>query len=174
MGPRRTLAGALAVPLLLLAACGGGDTSIADPPISPGSTTSSPADRPQRESPEHFIRRWADAEKRMENTGKTAEYAALSRGCIPCESLIKDVTKFYAAGGFIRWNGLSVLSVEKTGPRNGGATGYEVRTNSTPTHYKKRAGGRLTTLKGGVTTELLSLKRIDGDWTLVARARVSK
>ena len=56
----------MAPALLALAACSGDDTSIADPPISSAPTSSTPPQ--QRETPEHFIRRWAEEEKRMENT----------------------------------------------------------------------------------------------------------
>jgi hypothetical protein len=48
MDPRRTLIAALAAPLVLLGACGGNDASVADPPISPGSTSSSPTTPPKR------------------------------------------------------------------------------------------------------------------------------
>ena len=58
MSVRRKLAGTLVVPLLILSACGGGDDSVADPPIS-SAPTSSATGTPQRESAEHFIRRWA-------------------------------------------------------------------------------------------------------------------
>ncbi len=61
MSVRRELAGTLVVPLLILSACGGGDDSIADPPIS-SAPTSSATGTPQRESAEHFIRRWTKEE----------------------------------------------------------------------------------------------------------------
>ena len=172
MGVRRLLASASAAPLLLavLTGCGGGDSSVADPPVAPG--TSSPTDPPRQESPEHFIRRWAEAEKRMENSGKTADYAALSQGCLPCDSLMKDVRKYYAAGGYIRWGGLKVLSVKAVGRRPGGAMGYAVTTDSTPTKYQQSAHSSIKSLKGGVTRELLSLKKIDGHYSVVARARL--
>jgi hypothetical protein len=172
MGPRRTLAGALAAPLLLLAACGGGGTSIADPPISPGSTTSSPTDQPHRESPEHFIRRWADAEKRMENTGKTAEYAALSRGCMACKKLAMQIQSFYSAGGYVHWGGWKVLSI-KVNSRQGAATTYAVRNRSLPTMYKESASGPERHLPGGLTTELIQLERIEHGWNVASKAELA-
>src|SRR3954463_3747301 len=106
MAVRRVL---LAAPLLLavlvavLAGCGGGDDSVADPPIS-SAPTSSPTTQ-ERETPEQFIRRWANAEKAMENTGDTAEYLALSHGCKACRQLADKVHDYYAAGGFVHWGG---------------------------------------------------------------------
>ena len=74
MAVRRTLAALLAAPALLLpavlAGCGD-DSSVADPPVASPSPTATSSDPPARESAEHFIRRWAEAEKQMENTGKT-------------------------------------------------------------------------------------------------------
>ena len=80
MALRRALAGLLAAPALVLAGCGG-DSSVADPPVQSSPTSSPTSDPPAHETAEHFIRRWAEAEKQMENTGKTADYVALSRRC---------------------------------------------------------------------------------------------
>src|SRR3954447_10555236 len=87
---RRILVGTLAVPLLLLSACGGND-SVADPPVSSAPASSDPTGPPQRETAEHFIRRWAVAEKQMENTGDLGPYMLLSKGCVPCTNLAKQI-----------------------------------------------------------------------------------
>ncbi len=58
MALRRTLAGLLAVPGLLLAGCGG-DSSVADPPVRSSPTSSATSGPPAHETAEHFIRRWA-------------------------------------------------------------------------------------------------------------------
>ena len=89
MGVRRRSTGAVhaihagvtsCLVVLLLAGCGGGDDdSVADPPVAPA--TSSPTASPQRESPEHFIRRWAAEDTRMQNTGETANFRDMSHGC---------------------------------------------------------------------------------------------
>jgi hypothetical protein len=166
------LAGALTAPLLLLAACGSGQHPVPDPPVSPSAPSSS-ASPPEHESPEAFIRRWAEAEKRMENTGVTAQYQLLSAGCLPCLSLIRDVKRFYRNGGFIKWGGLRVISVVKRGRQHGGAMGFAVTTDSSPTHYKESAHSPLRTLKGGITHELVSLKRVRGQYVVVARSRLA-
>ena len=71
MAVRRILAAALTAPLLTLAACGGGG-SIADPPISSAPSSSPPTQH--RETPEHFIRRWAAEDTRIEKTGDMAHF----------------------------------------------------------------------------------------------------
>ena len=127
-----TLAGALAAPLLLLAACGGDDTSVADPPISPESTTSSPTQEPQQESAEHFIRRWADAEQEMQNTGSTRKYLDMSKGCKACEVLARTVHRYYVRGGYIHWNGWDIKSIRHY-PSSGDSISFTVRSISAPT-----------------------------------------
>jgi hypothetical protein len=102
------------------------------------------------------------------------EYEALSSGCLPCASLVRDVKRFYDDGGFIRWGGLRVLSVERRGVQHGGAFGFAVTTDSTPTHYKESTNGTLKTLKGGITRELLSLKMVHGEYVVVARSRLPR
>ena len=70
MAPRRALAGLLAAPALVLGGCGG-DSSVADPPVHSAPHSVATSDPPAHETAEHFIRRWAEAEKQMENTGET-------------------------------------------------------------------------------------------------------
>jgi len=110
---RRILAGALLAPLLLLSACGGDDTSVADPPVAPTSPSTSAAHPPHRESAKAFIRRWAKAEQDMENTGETTRYLALSSGCRACRDLAHQISAYYAAGGYVRWGGWTLLSIRR-------------------------------------------------------------
>ena len=103
MALRRALAGLLAAPALVLAGCGG-DSSVADPPVQSSPTSSATSDPPAHETAEHFIRRWAEAEKQMENTGKTADYLALSRRCRSCRALADRRCKVSTRhGGFVQW-----------------------------------------------------------------------
>jgi hypothetical protein len=169
MSVRRALVALTAPLLLLLCACGGGD-SVADPPVS--SATSSPTQAPHRESPEHFIRRWAAAEKKMENTGETAEYLAMSRGCKACRLLARDVDRYYAAGGSIHWGGWHILTIRSsriTGPTRV----LVVNVDSAPTRYKIAAGSPLERLPGGPATHQLTIRTIDGEWQLLVKAQVA-
>src|SRR3954447_10747806 len=102
------LARALTVPLLT--ACGGSGVSIADPPVSPTST-SSPTGTPQRETPEHFIRRWAAEDTRIQRTGDTATFREMSDGCKGCLELADLVDQIYGAGGFIHTRGWQVRDI---------------------------------------------------------------
>jgi hypothetical protein len=173
MGRRPALAGALAAPLLLLTltACGS-DTSVADPPVSPPPTSSAPPTPPKRESPEHFIRRWAEVEKKMENTGQTHTYLAMSRGCVACRKLARLVEGYYEAGGFLKWGGWRILSIQVHG-RTPHTTTFAVRNRSLPTAYKESAGGELSHFSGGVTVQLLRLSRSADSWIVRGKAELA-
>jgi hypothetical protein len=168
MSVRRNLAGILAAPLLL-SACGGGDDSVADPPIS-SAPTSSATGTPQRESAEHFIRRWADVEQTMENTGETAEYLMLSRGCEPCRRLSSQVSGYYRDGGFVHWGGWEILSI-KSYPDQPGYS-FAVHSNSSPTRYRRSSGSPLEHFSGGSITYVLALKRSENSWVVTNKSEL--
>jgi hypothetical protein len=167
MQTRRILLGALAAPVLLLPACGGHD-SVADPRVASAPTSSDSTDPPKRESPEHFIRRWAEAERRMENTGKASSYLRLSSKCTACRQLAGDVRRYYAAGGYVRWGGWKILSIA-----SGGGSTYEVKVNSAPTSYRTSAAAPTQHLSGGPATHQLTVRRIGGDWQVIAKAQLA-
>jgi hypothetical protein len=166
MHVRRNLAasliGLLAGPSLL-SACGGGSTSVADPPVSSSPTSSSPTTPPAHESPQHFIRRWAAAEKRMENTGKTGPYLAMSEGCKSCTQLANDVSSFYAAGGYVKWGGWQIVSIRPYS-KHGSRREFAMKARAATTSYKESASGERRTLDGGLATDVLSLRRSGDAW----------
>jgi hypothetical protein len=165
MRVRRTLAALLAAPCLL-SACGGG-SSVADPPVSSHPTSSAPTIQPPtHESPEHFIRRWAAAEKRMENTGKTGPYLAMSQGCESCTQLANDVSNFYSAGGYVRWDGWQIVSIKHYAD-HGHRRAFAMRARAGATQYKESTSGELQTLAGGLATDVVALARTDTSWRVV-------
>jgi hypothetical protein len=177
MRVRRTLAALLAVLLAgpcLLSACGGGGTSVADPPVSSSPTSSAPTTRqPEHESPEHFIRRWAAAEKRMENTGKTHAYLSLSEGCIACATLAQTVAGYYRSGGFIHWSGWTIKSIEKY-PSSGIGVAFAVRSDSAPTTYRESSAQAVKHLDGGSITYVLHLKRAPTSFHVASKVQLDQ
>jgi hypothetical protein len=167
---RRTLVGALAAPLLLLSACGG-DDSIADPPVSSAPTSSDPTSPPQRESAEHFIRRFYAAERAMENSGKTSSYMAMTQGCSSCKSLTKQVKRFYRDGGFVRWAGFKVTSISGNNQNKPGQS-FDVAGIAAPTTYKTSSGGETQHLSGGRTTDLVTLTKTATSWRVTGFAKL--
>src|SRR3954464_4956697 len=113
---RRILVGTLAVPLLLLSACGGND-SVADPPVSSATASSDPTGPPQRETAEHFIRRWAAEDTRIQKTGETSKFRTMSDGCKGCLELADLVDRIYRGGGYIHTKGWQVRRIAVAGRR---------------------------------------------------------
>jgi hypothetical protein len=173
MRVRRNLAALLATPCLL-SACGGGSTSVADPPVSSHPTSSAPTTQPPaHESPEHFIRRWAAAEKRMENTGVTGPYLTLSDGCRACSTLAQTVARYYEAGGFIRWSGWTIRTIQKY-PTSGDGVAFAVHSDSAPTTYKESSGQAVRHLKGGSITYVLQLKPANSSFRVSSKAQLDQ
>jgi hypothetical protein len=168
MRVRRHLVALLAAPLLL-SACDGGSTSVADPPVASPTSTPPSSDPPARESPQHFIRRWAAAEKRMENTGDTGPYLAMSKGCEACRKLADQVRGFYAAGGFVRWGGWQILSIT----RDGGLV-FDVKVRSEKTSYRASSTEGIKHLLGGPATHQLKLQDSRSGWQVTQKAQLAR
>jgi len=170
----RTLVGALLAPVLLLAACGSGNDngSVADPPISSSPSSSSPTKPPHRESPEHFIRRFAAVEKRMENTGQVREYLMLTRPCAGCQDLARQIEGYYRAGGYVHWDGWSIRSIRPYRSDKRQAS-YQVSVVSAPTRYRESDDGPIEHLRGGPATEIVSIRRSSGSWVVTGRAKLA-
>ena len=170
---------ALAPLVLLLAApllggCGGSDSASADPtPHFSSAPPTSSAPPPTRESPEHFIRRWAEAEKRMENTGKTAEYLAMSKGCKACGLLARTVAEYYGKGGYIHWNGWTIKSVQRFSGR-GNHVGLAVRSVSAPTTYRTSSSSPEMSLRGGPIAYQFHLSMEAGTWQVTSKAQLDE
>jgi hypothetical protein len=173
MDVRRTLAGLIAAPLLVaaLAACGH-DSSVANRPISRDPSPTSPTTKPHHEPPEHFIRRWAAAEKHMENTGDTHAYLGLSHGCRACRQLVSDIHRFYAHGGYVHWGGWRILSITHSASGRPGLV-FVVKVDSLPTTYRESSSGAIKRLSGGPATHQLTLRRIGGGWVLTQKAQLA-
>lgn len=172
MAPRRALAGLLAAPVLVLAGCGS-DSSVADPPVHSAPHSVATSDPPARERPEHFIRRWAEAEKQMENTGQTATYLSMSRQCRSCRQLASDIHRFYGAGGFAHWSGWEILAIKSSGS-HGGNDVYVVKVNSGPTAYRESATSPIKHLAGGEARHQLVLKPSGSSWLIIQKAQVAQ
>jgi len=170
MAPRRTIAGLLAAPVLVLTGCGGG-SSVADPPVQSSPMSSPTSGPPAHETAEHFIRRWAEAEKQMENTGITKPYLALSKGCRACTTLAHLVSRYYSKGGFIVWGGWRILSIKKY-PSSRNDVSFAVRSSSAPTRYKSSADAKVQRLAGGRITYVLTLALEDSSFLVTSKAQL--
>jgi hypothetical protein len=176
MALRRSLAGLLGVPALLLpallAGCGD-DSSVADPPVQSAPPSIATSDPPAHESADHFIRRWAGVEKQMQNTGVTERYLALSKNCRACMTLAHLVSSYYADGGFIHWGGWDILSIKRY-PSSTDGVSFAVHSNSSPTRYKSSANAKVQRLAGGSITYVLKLAPVDSSFLVTSKAQLAQ
>ena len=170
MGIPRFLTGILAAPLLL-SACGGGSDSVADPPVSPSSTSSSTA-TPQRESARDFVRHWVEEDTRMQNSGDTTAFRAMSMGCRGCDAVADRVDSIYDAGGSVHTEGWSLLRVHES-TRSGGTRTFELIVNSAPTTYTPAKGATPKHLAGGREHFQIQVMPANGSWTVGQFVQVS-
>ncbi len=147
---------------LLLGACAEDDpepkiAGPATPSASPSESTIGSA----QETPEEFIRRWAEAERVMLNTGETEEYAAITGPCKSCGMLAKDITDYYAAGGYVRWDGYTVRRIK---PIKDGY--YEVSVVGAPTDYRTSSSAKVQHLTGGKSVYRVRVVQREGQHVL--------
>jgi hypothetical protein len=105
----------------------------------------------------------AEVEKQMENTGNTATYLRLSSQCRSCRQLASDVAKFYAAGGFVKWQGWRIISI-KPYANSAKHNVYAMRAQSAPTIYQQASTSAKQRLPGGVATDLVTISRTPSGW----------
>ncbi|MBO0844254.1 MAG: hypothetical protein J2P22_02410 [Nocardioides sp.] len=169
MNLRRTLTGALAAPLLLLPACGGGDPSGADRPIASAPPTSpSPTKPPKQESPEHFIRRWAAEDTRIQKTGDTSRFREMSKGCRGCLKLANLVDRIYSAGGFITTEGWRITRISASDSGS-----YDLFVNAAATTFAEKEGGQVHHLPSGPAHFQLRLKRNGSTWNVTYLVQIA-
>lgn len=164
---------AAAAAVLVAASLVGCSDDDPDPRVSPSPTASSPADpsptsasaTPEAETPEAFIERWAELETEMQNTGETAAYRAVTSRCQACVDLADLVEKYYEAGGYIRTEGHTVLSIDARAPAS--AHVFLVRMRSAPSQYKESRDAPIQRLEGGTSDYELTLSRESSGWSLL-------
>jgi hypothetical protein len=167
MALRRTFAGLLAVPGLLLAGCGG-DSSVADPPVRSSPTSSATSSPPAHETAEHFIRRWAAEDTRIQQTGDTKRFREMSQGCRGCIRLANLVDRIYANGGFVRTRGWRVIKIDSAGNQT-----YELYVRSAPTTYANSNSSPVHHLPSGPAHFQLKVARSEDEWRVTSLVQVS-
>jgi hypothetical protein len=158
----------------VLVACGGDEPGPNPPSSASVSTSPTPTESPtaEPESAEDFIRRWVDAHTAMHNSGQTADFMSLSKGCTACEQLAEQITEFYAAGGYVKTKGWTVLSINELEPFAKRRI-FRVKIDSAPTTYKESSDGAVKALQGGVTLQRFELIQRDDRWTTVSLSQLA-
>lgn len=133
---------------------------VSDPP------TSTPTAEPKPESAQAFIRRWHQVSDAMQVTGETEEYLALGPECPTCADTASIIDGYYAAGGFIRFDGTKVRSIKRVG-RVGDNVEFDVALDTAPTRYKEKARGPLRMFPGGQNSIRIRLESSDKTWLVL-------
>ncbi len=155
-----------------LVGCGGDEPPPEPPSSATGSPSPTPTDSPSAsdtagpETAEDFIRRWVEANTEMQNTGETAEFRKLGRGCSPCKSVADTVDSFYSAGGYVKTEGWNIESVEPGHESSGDGSQLILHIESRPTEYKESADGDVMRLPGEITRYRFDLGSRNDHWVV--------
>lgn len=165
MTARRALALLAALSLLLVGCSDDPEPKMPDPPATSSATpTEEPTETetPEAESAEDFIRRWVEAGDEMQVTGETAEYAAMTPTCQPCQAFVENVKSVYESGGSAEFAGSRIVQIKRM---DDAPPTYNL-TKDIPDTIIKRAGQKEQKLPGGRSTIRVTLKQVDGKWRI--------
>lgn len=132
-------------------------------PVSSALPTSEPT--AEAETASTFIRRWAQIEKEMQNTGDTRAYRTLSSDCEGCDSLASAIEGYYGDGGSVTWGGWTILSVRNYDPKV--KNSYLVSVRSGPTTLRESRGAAPQRLTGGAKKYVIELRREGASWVVL-------
>ncbi len=163
MGMKRLIAALSAV--ALLGACSAEAEPKTEPPApsttpTPSATATAGESLPS-DTPEKAIRKWVKADSRMQNTGDSTQYLALTTGdCQPCIAWANRVAETYSAGG--RAQGVE-LTVDSVVPFSLEEERWHMLQISSPrwTLYEE-SGSEPTEFDGGTQGIAVQLKRVEG------------
>jgi hypothetical protein len=171
---------AVALVWCLLTACGHGDSSSAGP--LPGSTasttqTSTPVDpspSPDIQTPEEFVRAWVAEYNAMQNTGDTKKFRSMSRQCTTCAKVADRMDRYYAAGGYVKTDGLTITRLRVSKANAKGQCAATIHVNAAPTEYVEKSGGPVLKLPGGHPILQLSIQLRNSSWNTFDIAQVAQ
>ena len=163
----RTAVLALAAALLVAGCSGDPEPRIGTAP-SPSAAT--PSSSPPAsvvvadETPEKFIERWLRSSVEMQNSGVVDSYKAMTRGCQPCNKLVRTVESYYESGGYVRFAGQRLVSSEVV-PSVPNTTVVRAVVNAQPTEFKASADVPSETFPGGTDTlEVVLIETVADEW----------
>jgi hypothetical protein len=150
---------------LWVSGCSGDASSTAGPtPSVPTSSAPTSTPTPERETPEEFVRRWVEVDRKMQNTGDTAEYRQISALCRPCLEVAEQVEGYFKAGGYVKTDGWTIEALSAT--RRGRSASVRIDVDSARTTYVVAQGEDEKELAGGRGSYLLSLRARESSWVL--------
>jgi predicted small lipoprotein YifL len=115
-----------------------------------------------RPDPRAFLRNLEAASDRLQVTGRTAKYASMTVGCVPCEGFVKTVEDAYAAGATVDFTGSTIVRIVKA---QGSDSVYLLTKDVAPT-IVRHGDGRLEKYPGGRTTFRYILEPDGASWNV--------
>jgi len=158
---RTAVAVALSSVVLSLAACSEDEPGpkAAEEPTAVETTPAA-----EQETPEEFIRRWFKASEDMQNTGDTAEYLAMAPECPSCKKLANRVTEYYADGGWIKFKGSTLGTIENY---ENTENRFLVPVDSGSTEYRTSKTAQTESFQGGKVEFIVTLEPVGDDWQVL-------
>ncbi len=101
----------------------------------------------------------------MQNSGDTAPYLALTRGCKSCNDVAAIVDRYYAKGGFIRFEGTEIIRIKNTGTSRD-IRQFDVARRFGQTEFATGAGKRTQRYPGGSDRIRITIKREGASWVV--------
>ena len=161
MHVRRTLALALAVPLLLAGCSEDPEPRPKMPDPTPSSEPSpTESETAEAESPEEFIRRWQAEALAAQNEGDTSTYRRMGPKCDPCLDFADNVDDIYADGGSVELSNLRVVRVRPSK----GVLQFQLTRVLGRTRILDAEGREKQSFAGGREVLNVFLKQVPGGW----------
>ncbi|WP_370289943.1 hypothetical protein [Nocardioides sp.] len=166
--------------LLALSACTSSPAP-KPPPLEPSDTAGSTSPRPTDpvasdlppETAEEFVVRWQVEAFRMQQTGDTSQYLAMSRECRQCSDLADSVTSIYREGGEIEVELPKIEDLSLVGTP-GKVTILEYDLETAPTVVRDSQGEVDQRFPGGVERFQVNVVRSRGGWFIVRFGEVDR
>lgn len=173
---RRTI-GALASGLALaatLSACGGDPEPRfeAEPTAAP--STASPSANAEPEPWEEksddgavaFVEHWIDEFNAARATGESEGLASLgTAGCETCNNFVALIEQIYAAGGYVRTDGWSIVAVGEL-PQSGKTSIVPVTVEQAPQELRETAESAVQRNPGGTVSMTATLNWTGREWKM--------
>ena len=117
------------------------------------------------------VERWFALEKYAQNTGDTAPYEAITKGCDSCRTFTTNVEKIYAQGGRISYSGTVIRSIERR-PSDSGTYVFNVSVKAPPTTVQTSSTSEPRQAYGGNGKFEVQLTRSPSGWSVAEAYRV--
>ena len=119
---------------------------------------------PAASSPREFVGVWVSLYNGFENTGDPQLFHRAGHDCSTCEAIEHDITRAYAAGGYVHSQGWRITRATTT--RHGDEATVRAVVAVAPTTYKPDREAPLATRGADRVRVTFRLVRVGGQWRM--------